>query len=177
MKEVFVAASELFQNVSLLDSFIFLIYCIIVAFIYFFVKVYLPQRIEDRKLELEHEQKRTELMADAVSEIRAMIQSNTESLKNFNMAISTLNQTFEKVSDKLFSHDARSAHIDESLKEMRQDIGHLVDRSPSDGSLNRIHTRLDDIGASVADKGDIKMVVDKLDIIQHSVAEIKGKLE
>ena len=142
MTEIFIAASDLFQRVSLLDSFVFLVYCIIVAFIYFFVRIYLPQRMEDRKVEWEHEAKRTELMANAFKDIQAMIQSNTESMKSFETAITSLNQTFEKVSDKLFSHDERTSYVDKKIDEMHQDLTHLVDRSPSDGSLNRIHTRI-----------------------------------
>lgn len=176
MADVFIAASEMFQTVSLLDSFIFMVYCIVVAFVYFFVKVYLPQRMEDRKLEWEHEAKRTELMTDAFKDIQTMIQSNTESMKSFEVAIGTLNQTFEKVSDKLFSHDERAGYVDQKLSEMHQDLSHLVDRSPSDGSLNRIHSRIDEVKVAMADKQDVKMLVDKLDQVQHIIAEIKGRI-
>lgn len=176
MAGMLATVADLYQKVSFIDSFIFFLYCLIGSAIYFFFRVYMPLRMKEREREVKNEQKRMELTEKAFQELETMLKSNTETVKDFSQAITILNQTFEKVSDKLYSHDERTAYTNQVLSEVKNNLDALKERSPSDNQINRIHARLDDLAREGASKGDVKMIVDKLDQMNQTVHQISGKI-
>ena len=176
MAGMFATVADLYQKVSFIDSFIFFLYCLIGSAIYFFFRIYMPQRLKEREREFKNEQKRLELTERAFQELEVMLRSNTETIKDFSQAISVLNQTFEKVSDKLYSHDERTAYTNQVLSEVRDGLDALKEKAPTSEAMNRIHTRLDDLAREGASKSDVKMIVDKLDQVNQTVHQISGKI-
>lgn len=176
MAGMLATVADLYQKVSFVDSFIFFLYCLIGSAIYFFFRIYMPQRLKERERELKNEQRRMELTEKAFQELEVMLRSNTETIKDFSQAISVLNQTFEKVSDKLYSHDERSAYTNQILSEVKDELVGLKEKAPTSEEINRIHSRLDDLARDGASKGDVKMIVDKIDQMNQTVHQISGKL-
>ena len=176
MAGMLATVADLYQRVSFIDSFIFFLYCLIGSAVYFFFRVYLPQRSKERERELKNEQKRMELTEKAFQELEVMLRSNTETIKDFSQAISILNQTFEKVSDKLYSHDEKAVYTNQILTEMKGELDALKEKAPSSDAINRIHSRLDDLARDGASKRDVKMIVDKLDQVNQTVHQISGKI-
>ena len=177
METVFTSVVDLYQKLSFIDSFIFFLYCLIGSAIYFFFRVYMPQRLKEREIENKNEQRKMALAEKAFQEFDVMLKSNTETIKDLGQAIQILNQTFEKVSDNLHSHDEKTTYINQVLVEVKEDLDDIKDRSPSAGTIGRIHSRIDDIAREGASKADIKLIVDKVDQIGQTVSQINGKLK
>lgn len=176
MEAMITTVAELYQKLSFIDSFIFFLYCLIGSGIYFFFRVYMPQRLKERDAEIKNEQRKMALAEKAFQELDIMLKSNTETIKDLGQAIMILNQTFEKVSDKLYSHDEKTTYINQILTEVKDDLSIIRDKSPSADAINRIHARIDDIAKDSASKTDIKLIVDKVDSIGQTVNQINGKL-
>ena len=176
MEAMITTVAELYQKLSFIDSFIFFLYCLIGSGIYFFFRVYMPQRLKERDAEIKNEQRKMALAEKAFQELDVMLKSNTETIKDLGQAIMILNQTFEKVSDKLYSHDEKTTYINQILTEVKDDLSIIRDKSPSADAINRIHARIDDIAKDSASKTDIKLIVDKVDSIGQTVNQINGKL-
>ena len=136
----------------------------------------MPQRLKERDAEIKNEQRKMALAEKAFQELDVMLKSNTETIKDLGQAIMILNQTFEKVSDKLYSHDEKTTYISQILTEVKDDLSIIRDKSPSADAINRIHARIDDIAKDSASKTDIKLIVDKVDSIGQTVNQINGKL-
>lgn len=176
METMITTAAELYQKLSFVDSFVFFLYCLIGSAIYFFFRIYMPQRLKEREAETKNEQRKMALAEKAFQEFDVMLKSNTETIKDLGQAIQVLNQTFEKVSDKLYSHDEKATYINQILSEVKDDLDDIRDKAPSAGTIGRIHERIDNIAKESASKADIKLVIDKVDQIGQAVNQINGKL-
>lgn len=176
MEAIFKTVAELYQKLSFIDSFIFFLYCLIGSGLYFFFRVYMPQHMKERKIELENERQKMQLAEKAFQELDGVLKTNTETIKDLGRTIEILNQTFEKVSDKLHSHDEKTVFISQTLREVKDDLGVIRDNTPSSGTIGRIHDRIDNMSKDMATKSDIKLVVDKVDQIGQAVHEINGKI-
>lgn len=116
------------------------------------------------------------LAEKAFQEFDVMLKTNTETIKDLGQAIQILNQTFEKVSDKLYSHDEKATYFNQVLNEVKDDLDELCDRAPSAGTIGRIHARIDEIAREGASKSDVKIIVDKLDQIGQTISQVHGKI-
>ena len=56
MEAMITTVAELYQKLSFIDSFVFFLYCLIGSAIYFFFRVYMPQRLKEREAETKNEQ-------------------------------------------------------------------------------------------------------------------------
>ena len=101
-----------------------------------------------------------------------ILRSNTDVIEGFNRSISMLDDTLEKVSDKLYAHDAESKVIHENVKSVDTQVGRLKESLPDMNDMNRLQQRIDD----VASKEDIKIIISKLDQLMEPIMEIKGKI-
>ena len=106
MEAMITTVAELYQKLSFIDSFIFFLYCLIGSAIYFFFRIYMPQRLKEREAETKNEQRKMALAEKAFQEFDVMLKTNTETIKDLGQAIQILNQTFEKVSDKLYEQNS-----------------------------------------------------------------------
>ena len=176
MEAMITTVAELYQKLSFVDSFIFFLYCLIGSAIYFFFRIYMPQHLREREAEVKTEQRKMALAEKAFQEFDVMLKSNTETIKDLGQAIQVLNQTFEKVSDKLYSHDEKATYINQILTEVKDDLDDIRDKAPTAGTIGRIHERIDNIAKEGASKADIKLVIDKVDQIGQAVNQINGKL-
>lgn len=160
-----------------------MIYCIAGAGVYFFIKVWYPEatRIRQEEAEVkkalaEKELKKTEMLEQALNNMQVLLQSNTDTVSGFNRSIQMLDSTLEKVSDKLFEHDAQSKNLVDGVKNVKEEISHLREISPTIADINLIHQRLDDLKTNIGDKLDVGLINRKLDQILEAVANIKGKI-
>ena len=176
MEAMFTTVAELYQKLSFIDSFIFFLYCLIGSGIYFFFRIYMPQRLKERKTELENEKQKMELAEKAFQELDGVLKANTETIKDLGQTITILNQTFEKVSDKLYSHDEKATYMNQTLREVKDDLDVIRDNTPTAGTIGRIHDRIDNIAKDMATKSDVKLIVDKVDQIGQAVHEMNGKI-
>jgi len=136
----------------------------------------MPQRLKERKTELENEKQKMVLAEKAFQELDGMLKANTETIKDLGQTISILNQTFEKVSDKLHSHDEKASYMNQTLREVKDDLDVIRDNTPTAGTIGRIHDRIDNVSKDMATKTDVKLIVDKVDQIGQAVHEINGKI-
>ena len=176
MEVIFTTVAELYQRLSFIDSFIFFLYCVIGSGIYFFFRIYAPQRLKEREEEVKNDARKMALAEKAFQEFDVMLKTNTETIKDLGQAIQILNQTFEKVSAKLYSHDEKSTYFNQVLSEVKEDLDDLCDRAPSAGTIGRLHSRIDDIAREGASKSDVKIIVDKLDQIGQTISQVSGKI-
>ena len=183
LPEVFKALINLFQQVPLLESAVFLIYSATGAAIYFFIKIWYPDMIrirneenEQKRMLAEREIKKTEMLEQALNNMQILLQANTDTVGGFNKSIQMLDSTLEKVSDKLFEHDAQSKSLVDGVKNVKEEISHLREISPTIADINLIHQRLDDLKTNIGDKLDVGLINRKLDQILETVANIKGKI-
>lgn len=173
---IFMAAANLFQSVSLSQFFIFFLYIMVGGGVYYALKTYLPKMAEAKMKSIEEEQKRTVIMEDGLGELKSISQANSAAITGFNQTMLMLNQTFEKVSDKLYSHDEKSDNICAQIIEVKDELEALKHVSPNEDTMLRIHNRIDNIDQNGADKNDVGIIISKLDQIQDAVSEIRGSL-
>ena len=176
MEHIFTTVADLYQKLSFIDSFIFFLYCLIGSGIYFFFRIYMPQRLKEREVELDNETQKMQLAEKAFQELDGMLKANTETIKDLGQTIMVLNQTFEKVSDKLYSHDEKATYMNQTLREVKDDLDVIRDNTPTAGTIGRIHDRIDNIAKDMATKSDVKLIVDKVDQIGQAVHEMNGKI-
>ena len=107
------------------------------------------------------------------------MKANTETIRELSQTIIMLNQTFEKVSDKLYSHDERTSYIGQMITEVKDGVNDIKETSPSGKTIDRLHERIDKLVENSehnASKEDIKIVVDKMDKIHEVVNQINIKV-
>ena len=179
METMFATVVELYQKISLIDSFIFFLYCLIGSGAYFFLKVYGPQKLKEHEEEIKNEKRKVELVEKAFQQLGSMMKANTETIRELSQTIIMLNQTFEKVSDKLYSHDERTSYIGQMITEVKDGVNDIKETSPSGKTIDRLHERIDKLVENSehnASKEDIKIVVDKMDKIHEVVNQINIKV-
>lgn len=180
MEAMFATIVELYQKVSLIDSFIFFLYCIIGSGIYFFLRIYAPQKLEEQKEALKNESRKVDLAEKAFQELESMMKANTETIRDLGQTILMLNQTFEKVSDKLYSHDERASYLNQMITEVKDGVNEIKDAAPSGKTIDRLHERIDKLAEHIehnASKEDIKVVEDKIDRVKEAVIDINNKIK
>jgi len=168
--------ASVFQNVSTVETAVFLVYCFMGSCIFFLFKVWFPEYINSKRMEITRENKKAELLEATLKNISILLQSNTDAIQGFNKSIAILDGTLDKVSDKLHAHDARSQGLEDNIKVVATEMSRLKECSPKVSDIDRIDKRIDDFKGSVSDKQDVSIIVKKLDQILESVAEIKGKI-
>ena len=167
---------DFFQSVSLTESAVFLIYLLIGSGTFFLLKVWFPQYLHNKQIEADREDRKAEVMETTLRNMTTLLQSNTSAIESFNRSISVLDTTLEKVSDKLYAHDAESKILTENVKSINQELSRFKADIPNMIDINRLHQRLDEMKNTVGDKNDIKLIMAKLDQILEDVLEIKGQL-
>lgn len=167
--------ANLFSQVSLVEASVFLVYCIIGCSIYFVFQIWFPSYSKIKQKELEREDKKNEVLDATLKHMSAMLQQNSDVIQSFNRSINILDSTLDKVSDKLHAHDARTDTLESDFRVMAKEMGRFKETSPSLADINRIHQRLDEI-KDLSDKRDIGLILQKLDQIQETVLQVKGKI-
>lgn len=176
MTELLTTSINLFKSVSLVESAVFVIYMLIAGTLVFLIKVWFPRYLDNRKMEIERENRKTEILETTLKNISVVLQSNTDVMQGFNKSIYILEDTLEKVSDKLFAHDERSKYLSESIKGINNELLRLKEDAPTINDINLLHQKIDEVKSNVADKKDINLIISKLDQILETVATLKGKI-
>lgn len=172
MTELLTILADIFKSVSFVESAIFLVYLMIGLSVFFVFKVWFPHYLNNRAIENEREERKAQAMEAAIHNMTIILRSNTDVIEGFNRSISMLDDTLEKVSDKLYAHDAESKVIHENVKSVDTQVGRLKESLPDMNDMNRLQQRIDD----VASKEDIKIMISKLDQLMEPIMEIKGKI-
>ena len=107
-------------------------------------------------MEIERENRKTEILETTLKNISVVLQSNTDVMQGFNKSIYILEDTLEKVSDKLFAHDERSKYLSESLKGINNELLRLKEDAPTINDINLLHQKIDEVKSNVADKKEIR---------------------
>lgn len=176
MAQIFSAAIDLFKSVPLVQFGIFFACGIIAFLLYVGLKELLPIYLEQKKSELVNERTKNKILEDGVINLGNLVSSNTDAVKALSSSTAIFNQTFEKVSDKLYSHDERSVHLTEALKDVVITLKVLADKMPKDETIARVDEKIDNISNSMVKKEDAAILMNKLDNIQTSVAELRGRM-
>lgn len=176
MSETINLIASVFSKVSLVESAVFMIYCLIGSSVFFLIKIWFPQYLKNKQIESERDLKKTEVIETTLHNMGILLQSNTDAISSFNKAILTLDTTLEKVSDKLYAHDAGLQSLIENIKALTIEVNRLKEHNPGIADVNRIHQRIDELKNNAGDKKDVGLIIHKLDQILEVVLEIKGKI-
>lgn len=176
MTEVIKTLATIFSTVSLTETAVFLMYCFMGCGIYFIFQVWFPEYVKAKRQENDREDKRMEMFDATLQQITVLLQQNTDVIQSFNRSISILDNTLDKVSDKLHAHDAKTDGLDENIRALSKEVSRFKENTPSMRDINRLHARIDDIKNSLSDKQDVTLVIQKLDQILEAIAQIQGKI-
>lgn len=186
--------AKIFQELGVGHSLIFALLFVILGGGSYYIKNIYPKQLESRekreaeKMAIEERKEKdrnqaNELLKESVTQQVALLGNNNKAIEHLGESIRLLNLTFEKVSDRLSSHDERSIHITTMLQAQNASLTALSEKMPNNDSLIRIHDRLDDLGKESADKNDVNQIcaaITKLDQniskVNENIAEIKGRV-
>ena len=174
MTEVIKTLATIFSQVSLVETAIFLIYCILGSAIYFIFQIWYPEYSKNKRQEIEA--KKTDMFSESLKNMNILLQQNTSVIQGFNRSITMLDNTLDKVSDKLHAHDARAESLENNVQMVVQEMSRFKENTPTLSDFNRIHQRIDEIKDNLSDKRDVTLVLQKLDQILDSISQIKGKI-
>jgi septal ring factor EnvC (AmiA/AmiB activator) len=176
MTETITALAGIFSKLGAAESAVFLIYMIFAFMGYFLLKIWFPKYIEKDKLREERELERLEMLKSALETMNLSLKGNNDIVQNLAQVINSLDSTLEKVSDKLYAHDARSEELAEHTKTIASEVNRLREQTPTLQDIQRLHQRIDELRANIGDKKDVGLIIQKLDQLLEMVANIKGKL-
>lgn len=176
MTEVIKTLATIFSQVSLVETAIFLIYCILGSVIYFVFQIWYPEYSKNKRQEIEREAKKTDMFSESLKNMNILLQQNTSVMQGFNRSIIMLDNTLDKVSDKLHAHDARAESLENNVQMVVQEMSRFKENTPTLSDFNRIHQRIDEIKDNLSDKRDVTLVLQKLDQILDSISQIRGKI-
>ena len=186
--------AKVFQELGVGNSLVFAMLFVILGGGSYYVKSIYPKQIEARekreaeKMAIEERKEKerctsNELLKESVGQQVALLSNNNKAIEHLGESIRLLNLTFEKVSDRLSSHDERSIHITSMLQAQNSTLAALSEKMPNNESLVRIHGRLDELAKDSADKNDVNQIcaaITKLDQniskVNENIAEIKGRV-
>lgn len=169
MTEVIKTLATLFSHVSLVEASVFLIYCIVGCSVYFIFQIWFPAYSKVKEKELAHEDKKNEMLDETLKHMATMLQQNTDVIQGFNRSITILDNTLDKVSDKLHAHDAKTDTLESDLRSLNSEMNRFKETVPGLTDVNRIHQRLDEIKSNLSDKHDVNMILQRLDQL-HDIA-------
>src|SRR5574344_1706362 len=129
---------------------------------YYYAKIFpVKQKAEERKNEkmISIEERRAEDQKQTNQHLRqsatkqeVLMANNIEAIKDLGKIIELLNATFEKVSDRISEHDARSEHMNDMIASM-------YDKMPSKDSVTKIHSRMDTMAKDLVGKQDVQQIL------------------
>jgi tRNA A37 N6-isopentenylltransferase MiaA len=191
--ELIESGAKIFKELGVGQSLIFALLIVLVGGGWYYLKNIYPKKMEaeekraaQREANEERKDKErcesNELLKVSVNQQTALLGNNTKAIEHLGESLKLLNLTFEKVSDRLSSHDERSIHITTMIQAQNASLTALSERMPSNESLNRVHTRIDEMSRDTADKNDVNQIcaaITKLDInitkVNENIAELKGR--
>jgi hypothetical protein len=138
----------------------FALFSIIVCFVAW---VYMKIRQEKKSKEVEQEH-------------GILIANNTKAVESLGETLRMQCATFEKVSDKLSSHDQRSIEILNTLVTIQNSLITVTQRQATIADINRLHERIDNLIQSVVSKNDFESCLKQLDEIQKDISRLCGKV-
>ena len=156
----------LFSHVSLVEASVFLIYCIVGCSVYFIFQIWFPAYNKTKERELARDDKKNEMLDATLKHMATMLQQNTDVIQGFNRSITILDNTLDKVSDKLHAHDAKTDTLESDFRNLNIEMTRFKETVPGLMDVNRIHQRLDEIKSNLSDKHDVNLIMQKLDQIQ-----------
>jgi tRNA A37 N6-isopentenylltransferase MiaA len=191
--EIIDTGARIFKELGTVQSLIYALLLIVVGGGWYYLQTIYPKKMEaQEKREAERaaaeerkEKDRCEangLLKESVNQQIALLSNNNKAIEHLGESIRLLNLTFEKVSDRLSSHDERSVHITSMLQAQNVSLASLAKKMPNNESLVRIHGRIDEMAKDTADKNDVNQIcaaITKLDLnigkVSEGIAELKGR--
>lgn len=176
MTEVIKTLATIFSSVSIAETAVFLLYCLFACGGYFLFQVWFPEYLKSKHQENEREDKKIEIFDATQKQIIATLEHNSVIIDNFNHSISALDNTLDKISDKLHTHDAKVENIKDNVKILTKEVSRFKENTPTLRDINRIHQRIDEIKNNLSNKQDVNLIIHKLDQILEAVSQIQGKM-